>query len=149
MIIMTYFMIGRYVGQWYWPFVVYFSYKFLAVIASARHRLGRGIHAHYWEFCAGFVATLLPALIEDGLQALLFWLSSVLLSGAYLFELLATGPGVVPRPRRWALAAIGLAFVFTVFDRGRVSVEILGIMVFAQAAKLALAVRAFAVVPRP
>lgn len=121
LIIAVYFLACRYIGAAYWLFAIYFIYKFLAVIMSVKHRIGTEIHRNYVIFCTIVAAILLPTWLEAGLLGLLFWLSVVIFAGTYLHELLATGSVIVPRPRWWAPAAIGVASLFGFADHNSVS----------------------------
>jgi phosphatidylglycerophosphate synthase len=145
-VIMAYFLVSRYIGEWYWLFLAYFLYKLLAVILNVQRRLWHNSHGQFYQFVVIFLITLIPAWLHDGLLGILFWLVSVLFSGAYLFEVLAIRSEVGPRPRRLVLVAIGFAFLSIAWDQVNpsISVSILTCLAVAQTAKLVVGVRVFA-----
>lgn len=99
---------------------------------------GITVTGSFYQFVVIFLVTLIPAWLHDGLLGILFWLVSVLFSGAYLFEVLAIRSEVVPRPRRLVLVATGFGFLSIAWDQVNpsISVSILTCLAVAQTAKL-------------
>jgi hypothetical protein len=50
-VIMAYFLVSRYIGEWYWLFIAYFLYKLLAVILNVQRRLWHNSHGQFLSIC--------------------------------------------------------------------------------------------------